>query len=173
MSRLQLISLVALFLFGAANAQTAAAPAGKTIEGFWQDTARRILFARDAPPSYAYGGWTMIDQDQTYPAAKQIRRSGGTLEVVDLNFDDANYVVKTLSATDDSLVFVRMVKWSGCAMHHQCRLEGQGLFCALESFCPENGKQVLDWRGEERYARRTSCERQGRVQAQGFPVSCR
>jgi len=27
----------------------------KTIEGYWQDTARRILFARGASPGYAYG----------------------------------------------------------------------------------------------------------------------
>src|SRR2546423_14277954 len=81
------ISLLVLLLCGSAQAQT--------LEGYWQDTARRILFARDAPPSYVYGAWTMIDQDQTYPAAKEIRRSAQGLAVVDLNFDDGNYEVKT------------------------------------------------------------------------------
>ena len=26
-----------------------------SIEGYWQDAARRILFARSAPPAYVYG----------------------------------------------------------------------------------------------------------------------
>lgn len=164
MSGLSRIFLIALLVSGGAQAQT--------IEGYWQDTARRILFARDAPPSFAYGAWTMIDQDQTYPAAKEIRRSSEGLAVVDLNFDDGNYEVKTLSAADDEVAFVRMVKWSGCAMHHRCRLEGEAMVCSLVDVCPQEGKNVVDWRGEERYARRTYCERQGRVQAQGIPVAC-
>ena len=60
-----------------------------------------------------------------------------------------------------------------CAMHHSCRLDGEQLFCALENLCLENGREVLDWRGEERYVRRASCERDGRRQAQGIPVKCR
>jgi len=161
-----------LILAAMTIASLPAAAAG-TIEGYWQDTGRRILYARDAPPGYAYGNWTQVEQDQTYPAAKEIRRSGSGLEVVDLNFDDDNYEVRTVKSSDESVVFVREVKWTGCAMHHQCRLDGVGMFCALESFCPQAGKPVVEWRGEERYARRASCERQGRVQAQGFPVSCR
>ena len=149
------------------------ATAAETLEGFWQDIARRILFARDAPPGFAYGNWTMIDQQQTYPAAKEVRRSAGGLEVVDLNFDDENYAVKTVSASDDALVYVRTVKWSGCTMHHRCRLDGAEMLCSLENVCLRDGKSVLDWRGEERYARRAHCARQGKVQAQGFPVACR
>src|SRR5882672_5287183 len=97
------ISLLVLLLCGNAQAQT--------LEGYWQDTARRILFTRAAPPSYAYGAWTLLDQDQTYPAAKEIRRAAAGFEVVDLNFDDANYEVRTISAADDKVAFVRTVKW--------------------------------------------------------------
>jgi hypothetical protein len=158
------ISLLALLLCGSAQAQT--------LEGYWQDTARRILFARDAPPSYAYGAWTLLDQDQTYPAAKEIRRSAEGLAVVELNFDDGNYKVETISAADDTVAFVRTVKWSGCAMHHRCRLEGEAMVCSLVNVCPQDGKNIVDWRGEERYVRRANCERQGKVQAQGFPVAC-
>jgi hypothetical protein len=157
---------VALMLF------SLPAAAGDSIEGFWQDSARRILFSRDAPPGYVYGGWAALDPEQTYPAAKQIHRVGGGLEVIDLNFDDENYAVRTVKSSDQSLVFVRMVKFTGCAMHHQCRLEGAGLFCALENVCPKDGKSVVDWRGEERYVRRAQCARDGKVQAQGFPVKC-
>jgi hypothetical protein len=32
---------------------------------------------------------------------------------------------------------------------------------------------VLDWRGEERYARRTHCERTSVEQALGIPTRCR
>ena len=165
MSGSRRIALLALLACGGAQADT--------LEGHWQDTERRILYSREAPPGYQYGNWTAIEQDQTYPSAKEIRRSGAGLEVLDLNADDDNYVVKTVKSTDDSVVFVREVKWSGCAMHHRCTLEGPNMFCALENVCPQDGKAVVDWRGEERYARRVSCERQGRVQAQGFPVSCR
>ena len=165
MSRFFGCCLIVLALCASARAET--------IEGYWQDTARRILFSREAPPAYVYGNWSAVDQDQTYPLAKQVKRAASGLEVVDLNFDDENYAVKTVSATEKSLVFVRTVKWSGCAMHHQCRLEGQEMVCSLQNLCPQDGKAALDWRGEERYARRASCERQGRVQAQGFPVACR
>src|SRR5215510_12260341 len=149
MIRLPLLCLLAVF---------SAAVAAQSLEGFWQDTQRRILFDRNAPASYPYGQWTRLDQDQTYPAAKHIRRSGGKLEVIDLNFDEANYQVDTYKVSEDSVAFVRRVKWSGCAMHHRCRLEGDGMVCALVNVCPQEGKNVVDWRGEERYARRASCE---------------
>src|SRR5215213_1350241 len=56
---------------------------GQSIEGYWQDTERRILFSHDAPPGYVYGRWTALDQEQTYPSAKQIRRAGADIEVVE------------------------------------------------------------------------------------------
>lgn len=145
----------------------------QSLEGYWQDTARRILFDRSAPAGYVYGQWNPLDQDQTYPAAKQIRRSAGKLEVIDLNFDDANYEVETYKAADDSIAFVRRVKWTGCAMHHRCSIEVDEMICSLVNVCPQEGKNVVDWRGEERYARRASCERDGKAQAQGIPVKCR
>lgn len=139
-----------LLLLSAGNAH-AQGPSTKTIEGYWQDIERRILFSRDAPPGYVFGRWTMIDQEQTYPSVKDIRRSNGALEVVDLNYDDANYEVTTVQDTPDGVVFVRKVKWTGCAMHHRCRLDGEQMFCSLENVCPQGGNQVIDWRGEERY----------------------
>ncbi len=143
----------------------------QTIEGFWQDTARRILFSRDAPPSYVYGQWTSVDPAQTYPTAKQIRRSGSTYEVVDLLYDD-EYVIKVLSANESVIEFVRSAKLPACAMHHRCRLEGAEMVCSLENICREGGRDVLDWKGEERYARRVNCERGPRREAQGIPHRC-
>ena len=98
-----------LVCIGGVQAQ---APAGKTIEGFWQDTERRILFSREAPPGYAYGRWTAIEQEQTYPSAKHIRRAGDLLEVVDLNYDE-NYEIKTLAGGADRVSFTRKFKWTG------------------------------------------------------------
>ena len=146
----------------------------KTIEGFWQDTARRILFARGAPASYAYGQWTSLDPRQTYPTAKQIRRSGTSFELVDLLYDD-EYAIRIVSATKEGIEFVRSTKFPACGMRHRCRLDGNvdELFCSLENICQEDGRDVLDWQGEERYARRAHCERDGRRQAQGIPHRCR
>ena len=144
----------------------------QTIEGFWQDSERRILFDRAAPASYEYGRWNVLDQQQTYPSAKQIRNSGGRFELVDLLYDD-EHAIKVVSADDRAITFIRSAKFPACAMHHSCRLDGEQLFCALENLCLENGREVLDWRGEERYVRRASCERDGRRQAQGIPVKCR
>ena len=146
--------------------------AGKTIEGFWQDSARRILFSRDAPPAYIYGTWNTLDPQQTYPAAKQIRRSGRSFELIDLLFDD-EYTVKVVSAREDGIEFVRSTQSPACGMRHQCRLDGDELFCSLENICREGGRDVLDWRGEERYVRRALCERDGKRQAQGIPVICK
>ena len=158
-----------------ADAKSSAMPDGqKTIEGYWQDTARRILFARDAPPAYAYGNWTSLDPGQTYPTAKQIRRSGAGFELVDLLYDD-EHAISIVKATNQSIEFVRSTKFPACAMHHLCRLEGNNdeLFCSLEDVCREGGRDVLVWKGEERYARRAHCERDGRRQAQGIPHRCR
>jgi hypothetical protein len=60
-----------------------------------------------------------------------------------------------------------------CRIEHDCRLGGNELMCSMQTVCQEAGKEVLDWRGDERYVRRAHCERDGRVQAQGFPVKCR
>jgi hypothetical protein len=92
---------------------------------------------------------------------------------VDLNFDDADYVVRTTAASARNVQFIRTEKWSGCTMQHFCALQGTEMICALENVCPQGGENVVDWRGEERYARRVSCERLGRAQLQGIPVSCR
>lgn len=143
----------------------------RTIEGYWQDMARRITFAREAPPAYLYGGWTNLDPQQTYPSAKQIRKSGGAYELVDLLYDD-DYAIKIVRAGEDGIEFVRTMKSSACAIHHSCRIDGKELYCSLENICQEGGRPVLDWRIEERYARRAVCERDGSRQAQGIPVRC-
>jgi hypothetical protein len=146
---------------------------GKTIEGFWQDTARRILFSREAPPGYAYGQWIGLDPEQTYPTAKHIRRSGTAFELVDLLYDN-DEAIKVLKASESSIEFTRTTRWSGCSVHHQCGLEQDQLLCSLRTSCPATSGERLVWQGEERYVRRASCERQqsGR-EAQGIPVRCR
>ena len=149
------------------------AAAQNTVEGYWQDTERRILFSRDAPPGYVYGRWTALDQAQTYPSAKHIRKSGSGYQVVDLLYDDEE-VVKVGSSGDQSVEFVRTNTWSGCAARHKCDLDGANqLLCTLETRCPKAGADELVWRGEERYARRASCERVDKRQAQGIPHRCR
>jgi hypothetical protein len=167
MNRFMLIAVG--FLATAPNFAQAAD--GKTIEGFWQDSARRILFARNAPSGYAYGGWTVLDSQQTYPSAKQIQRSASTFQLVDLLYDHEE-VIRVVAASEKSIDFTRSSTWSGCVMHHKCSLQSGELFCALENVCREQGVDVLDWRGEERYVRRTSCERTDGRQAQGIPVRC-
>ena len=150
----------------AAHAQS---PSGKTIEGYWQDTARRILFSASAPPGYKYGQWTLLDRAQTYPSAKQIRRSGSGFDLVELLYDEQE-AVRVLKASDSRIEFTRTNRWSGCSVHHQCGLEGEGLLCALQTSCADR----LVWQGEERYERRASCERtQARPEAQGIPSICR
>lgn len=161
----------AAILFGCAfsfslNAQSTG---GKTIEGYWQDTARRILFSRDAPPGYKYGQWTALDQQQTYPSAKHISRTGSGFNLVDLLYDDQE-AVKILKASDSSIEFTRTNRWSGCSVHHQCGLDQGELLCSLRTSCADG----LVWQGEERYQRRASCERlQSRPEAQGIPSVCR
>ena len=148
-------------------------PSGKTIEGYWQDIGRRILFSHDAPSSYVYGKWTALDQRQTYPSAKYIRSLGTRFELVDLLYDD-DEVIKVLKASDENIEFTRTTQWSGCSVHHRCALEQDQMLCSLQTTCPQAGGERVVWRGEERYARRASCERQqqGR-EAQGVPVVCR
>lgn len=172
MSKLRVVSLLSLVLCGSAQGQSVD-PARGTLEGFWQDTARRMLYSRSAPPSYAYGARTPLDQGQTYPAAKHVRQSGSGWEMVDLNFDDADYIVKTIAASAQNVQFIRTEKWSGCTMQHSCKLQAAEMICSLENVCPQGGEKVVDWRGEERYVRRVSCERLGRPQLQGIPVACR
>src|SRR6266496_5899214 len=113
------MSLAVLFglVAGFAVAQT------NTVEGYWQDTERRILFSRDAPPGYVYGRWTALDQAQTYPSAKQIRKSGSGFEVIDLLYDDEE-VIKISRSGDRSIEFTRTNTWSGCAARHKCELDG-------------------------------------------------
>jgi hypothetical protein len=144
----------------------------KTIEGYWQDSARRILFDRRAPVSYVYGTWNALDQDQTYPSAKHIRRLGAGFQLVDLLYDD-EHSIKVVSASEERIRFIRTAQFPACAMDHDCRLAGTQLVCALENRCLEGGREVLDWRGEERYVRREICERDGKRQLQGIPVKCR
>jgi hypothetical protein len=140
----------------------------QTIEGFWQDSARRILFDRTAPPYYAYGRWNSLDPQQTYPTAKQIRKSDQGFELIDLLYDEEE-VIKVVRADANSIEFVRTSTFTGCAMHHSCVQQVDEMQCSLENSC----RDVVDWRGEERYVRRANCERDGRRQAQGIPVKCR
>jgi hypothetical protein len=69
---------------------------------------------------------------------------------------------------------VRTNRLSSCATSHACELEKPDqMLCALETRCPQAGREKMVWRGEERYQRRASCERDGKRQAQGIPVRCR
>ena len=146
--------------------------AAQTIEGFWQDTERRILFAADAPPGYEYGRWTALDQKQTYPTAKQFRKSAAGYDVVDFLYDDEE-ALKVSRATEKSIDFTRTNTWSKCVARHQCELNGANqLACAIETRCPKAGMDEVVWRGEERYARRASCERVEVRRAQGIPHRC-
>jgi hypothetical protein len=146
---------------------------GQSIEGYWQDTERRILFSKDAPAGFVYGQWTALDQQQTYPSAKHIRSSAGGVEVIDLLYDNEE-VVSVGRAGDKSIEFTRTNTWSRCSARHKCDLQGPDrMLCALETSCPLDGTERLVWRGEERYARRANCERVDKRQAQGIPHRCR
>jgi len=160
--------LAAALLFTVASTAVCA----QSVEGFWQDTERRILFSRDAPPGYVYGGWTKLDQKQTYPTAKHIMKAAGGYDVVELLYDDEE-VVKVGRAGVDSIEFTRTNTWSKCAARHSCALAGPNeMLCALETSCPVAGAEQVVWRGEERYARRASCERVEVRRAQGIPHRC-
>jgi len=144
-----------------------------SIEGYWQDSARRILFSAEAPPGDAYGAWTALDDKQTYPSAKRIAPTPAGVEVTDLLYGD-DHAIEVVGASKDTIEFTRIAKASGCAMHHSCRLVGAELLCALQNLCLVQGQKVVDWRGEERYVRRSHCERVGRLpEAQGIPNRCR
>ncbi len=169
---LLLLTLAASSMAAFAQSQAVPADKARSIEGYWQDSARRILFAREAPPGSVYGTWTALDPGQTYPSSKHIRRSGAGFELVDLLYDD-EYVITVVSARENAIEFVRAAKSPACAMHHDCRLDGEELACSLENTCVEGGRKVLDWRGEERYVRRAHCERDGRRQLLGIPNRCR
>ena len=107
-----------------------------------------------------------------YSLAKQIRRSGANFELIDFQYEEEDYPIRVINATEDSIEFVRTPRWSTCAMHHKCRLNGEELFCSKENLCREEGRNVVDWRGEERYVRRAHCERIARRQGQGIPLRC-
>jgi hypothetical protein len=169
---MKMVYVFLLFLFGLSNA-AAQAEKSPTIEGFWQDVAGRTTFMRNVPPASTYGAWNERELDATYPQAKHIRRSGEVFELLDLNYDEKEYSVKVLNADEKRISFVREVRWSSCRVQHDCSLNGNEMLCAMETTCPEAGKQVVDWRGDERYIRRAACERDGRAQAQGIPVKCR
>ena len=163
----------ALFVSALACAAHAQPAAGKTIEGYWQDTARRILFSSSAPSDYKYGQWTPLDQQQTYPSAKQIRRSGSGFEVVDLLYDDQE-AIKVLKASDSGIEFTRTNRWSGYSVHHRCGVDGDQMLCSLRATRPDKNMASVVWEGEERYERRASCARtQARPEAQGIPSVCR
>lgn len=155
------------------SAGSVAAHAADTIEGYWQDTERRILYSPDAPAGYVFGRWTEVDQQQTYPAAKHIRQTANGYELIDLLYDDEEQI-KVVRATADRIDFARTNRLSHCSTRHDCTLDGgDRLLCKLETRCPEASAEQVVWRGEERYARRANCERDGKRQLQGIPVRCR
>src|SRR5258706_4284869 len=158
--------LLALLFASSAYAQN-------TIEGYWQDIAGRTTFKKDVPPASAYGAWYDRALDVTYPHAKLIRKSASGFELSDLSFDEKEYSIRVLSSEPSRIAFVRKANWSTCRVEHDCRLEGDGLLCSMQTLCREEGRDVLDWKGDDRYVRRTHCARDGSVQAQGFPVKCR
>lgn len=157
--------LAASLLLGAAALSAHA----QSIEGFWQDTERRILFAADAPAGFVYGRWTALDPNQTYPSAKQIRKTANGVEVVEFLYDDEE-VLTVRRADEKTIEFTRASTWSKCSVLHRCALEASNqMLCALETSCAQD----VVWRGEERYARRASCERVEVRRAQGIPHRCR
>jgi hypothetical protein len=157
-------------LFSVSNLQ---AQTIQTIEGFWQDTAGRTTFKRNASPTALYGTWHDREPDATYPRAKLIRKSGSGFDLADLNYDEKEYSVRVVQSDTSRIVFVRTANWSACRTEHDCRLDGSELSCSMQTICQEAGNDVLDWAGDERYVRRAHCERDGGVQFQGIPVKCR
>jgi hypothetical protein len=78
-------------------------------------------------------------------------------------------VIRVLRAAEDRIEFTRTNTATSCTVYHQCGLQSEQLLCNLRTLCAEQ----LVWRGEERYVRRASCERDGKRQAQGIPHRCR
>lgn len=142
------------------------------VEGYWQDIAGRTTFKRGAAPTVTMGSWYARELDATYPQAKQIRKSERGFDLADLNYDDKEYSVRVLHANESSIAFVRKAGWSSCRTEHVCRLNGAELMCLLQTLCEEAGKDIVDWKGEERYIRRAHCEPGSRTEAQGIPVKC-
>jgi hypothetical protein len=164
------VLIVAILLNSVVYAQPAAAP---TIEGYWQDIAGRITFKRDPLPADRFGDWYERALDATYPTAKHIRKAGPSFVLLDLNYDEKEYSVRVLDASDTQIEFVRSANWSPCRVLHSCRLTGAELFCAMEHRCTEGGKEYVELKAEERFVRRSNCVRtQSRPEAQGFPVAC-
>jgi hypothetical protein len=162
-----------LLVLGLGASLAVAQTPGDSIKGYWQDSARRILFSADAPVGYVYGRWTELDAAQTYPSAKEIRHLGNGYELIDLLYDDEEQI-SVQRANERHIDFVRSNRFSGCVTGHACELvKGDALLCAVETRCPKAGAEQVVWRGEERYARRALCERDGKRQAQGIPVRCR
>src|SRR5437764_1405936 len=150
----KLIALAALSSILSAAFLDAHAQAPVSIEGYWQDIAGRTTFKRDAPPSATYGGWDARELDATYPQAKLIRRSGGSFDLADLNYEEKEWSLKILRAEADGIAYVRKANWSPCRMEHDCRLDGAELACSMQAICQEAGREVVDWKGDERYVRR-------------------
>jgi hypothetical protein len=164
-----LLALAMLAVPTGANAQSAT----ETIEGYWQDIAGRGTFKRNPLPADRYGDWYDRPLDATYPLAKHIRKAGSSFDLVELNYDESDYSVRVVSASDRQIDFVRQAKWSPCRAQQSCRLTGSELFCVTEHVCVEDGKEVVDLITEERFVRRSKCARtQTRPEAQGFPVAC-
>lgn len=89
--------------------------------------------------------------------------------MVDFLYDDEE-VLSVRRADEKAIEFTRASTWSTCSVLHRCDLQGANeMLCSLETSC---GGQVV-WRGEERYARRASCERVEVRRAQGIPHRCR
>src|SRR5262245_14387243 len=137
--------LVSLLVVSTAQAQSP-----QTIEGFWQDVAGRTTFKRNVPPAATYGEWNARELDATYPQAKEIHKGADGFDLADLNYDENEYAVRVLYAEPSRIVFVRKAGWSPCRMEHDCRLAKGELLCAMQSVCLEAGKEVVDWKGDER-----------------------
>ena len=82
-------------------------------------------------------------------------------------------VLKIGRASEKGIEFTRTNTWSKCVAQHQCEMNGANqLSCAIETHCPKGTADEVVWRGEERYARRASCERVEVRRAQGIPHRC-
>ena len=74
------VLLLACLAAGMAAAQTPP----DTIEGYWQDIERRILYSPDAPASYVFGRWTPLDQDGRDDQLRHTHRSPAAQDVNDV-----------------------------------------------------------------------------------------